>query len=548
MFCVKSSHLFRSVVSITARFVVLCLPVLVLPVSFLNAEEGSSHISPDFRTPPLLRSRVNFWLDVFTRYGEHQKVVHHRLYPQVVFGILDFSKEAAKLDAIDLRRLMKEEEERSVQRVKAALSRLSEGHAPSNQVERHIANAMSIVRGGPEKYRDVLNNDWVRTQTGIREKSMEAIRRSGRYLHIMERIFVEEFNLPRELTRLPFIESTFNYQAVSSCGAAGLWQFMSATGKGFGMRINRFVDERKDPIIASRAAAQYLKRAYNRLGSWDLAVTSYNHGITGVLRRINNSGTRNLVRLIESGPSNPFGFASSNFWPEFLAAVEIFSNPGKFFPGLEVDPPLHLTERRLTGSTTAQSLTRQTGLSPEVLRIANYALSDAVWDGKAQIPAGYVLRVPENYSARLARASFQPTSPLPVSSGYGSSAIYGGIKYTVRKGDTLLAIAKKYSTSVGALKKLNGLTSSSVRPGQVLMIEKPGKPEASQVQAESGAHEEKAGGGKKQKHTGNTRYTVRKGDTLGGIARMFKVSAESIRKLNGLRSDNIKLGQSLRIK
>lgn len=527
-----------------ARLIARCLIIIsvvaaaVFPFSEGDAQSSQSQISADFRTPAILRGRVNFWIDVFTKYGENQKVVHHRLFPQVVFGILDFSKEAETLDPVALHRLMSNEEDKAVRRVKEALQHLGEGNEPSNAVERHIAKAMSIIRGGPQKYIDVLNNDWVRTQTGIREKAILAVKRSGRYLPFIERIFTEE-GLPKELTRLPFIESTFNYQAVSSAGAAGLWQFMPGTAKGFDMRVSRFVDERKDPIVASRAAAQYIKRAYNRLGRWDLAVTSYNHGITGVLRKTADAGTKDLPRIIESGTANPFGFASSNFWPELLAAVEIYSYPGKFFPDLAVETPLRLTERRLPSSMTVQQIMKQTGLNRDALESANYALSDAVWQGRAPVPAGYVLRVPDSYSAHLELASFHP-EPKPavaaaVTREYSTSPIYGGIRYTVRKGDTLLSIAKKYNTRVEVLKKLNNVGSNSVKVGQVLVIELPKKSVPGVEKAKAPAA---ASAGKKA-------YKVQKKDTLLSVAKKFNVTVDDIKKANNLESTNIKLGQVL---
>ncbi len=534
---------FRHKARSIARFLIACSAVIavaaaVFPVSEGRAQSSQGQISPEFRTPAILRGRVNFWIEVFTNYGEHQKVVHHRLFPQVVFGMLDFSEEAKRLDPVTLHRLMKNEEDKAVRLVKRALQRLGQGNPPSSAVERHIAKSMSIIRGGPKKYIDVLNNDWVRTQTGICEKAMLALKRSGRYLPFIERIFAEE-GLPKELTRLPFIESTFNYQVVSSAGAAGLWQFMPATAKGFNMRVSRYVDERKDPIIASRAAAQYIKRAYNRLGRWDLAVTSYNHGVTGVLKKTKEAGTTDLPRIIESGAANPLGFASSNFWPELLAAVEIYSNPGKYFPNLAIDAPLRLTERRLPSSMTVQQIMKQTGLNRDALEAANYALSEAVWQGRAPVPAGYVLRVPDSYSARLEFASFHP-APKPavaaVAQGYSTSSIYGGIRHTVRKGDTLLSIAKKYNTKVDALKKLNNIGSNVIKQGQVLVIEPPKKSTSTVKKAK--AAPAAGSGGKKV-------YKVQKKDTLLSVAKKFNITVKEIKKANNLESTNIRLGQVL---
>lgn len=440
------------------------------------ASSRDTRINSQFQIPPILRGRVNFWINIFAKYGEHHKIVHHRLYPQVVFGVLDFTKDAEELDPVALRRRMVAEEEAAVTRVKEALLFLGTGSSPETPLQTHIVKSMAIIRGGPAKYREVVENDWVRTQTGIRDKFVEAMKRSGRYLHFIEDIFVNENGLPRELTRIPFIESTFNYEAVSSAGAAGLWQFMRETGKGFGMRINAVVDERKDPIIASRSAAQYMRRAYNRLGSWPLAVTSYNHGITGVLRKMKEAGTNDLARVIESGPANPFGFASTNFWPEFLAAVEVQAHFDRYFPGLQLYEPLRLSERRLPLAMSIGAISRETGVDIETLKVANYALGKQVWEGRSFVPAGYTLRVPHNFAVQLAQADFTPVPREDKARNYASVPVKSraGTKsartYVVAKNDTLASIAKKKGISIETLKKQNKLKGDTLKPGQVLAL------------------------------------------------------------------------------
>jgi membrane-bound lytic murein transglycosylase D len=161
----------------------------------------------------------------------------------------------------------------------------------------------------------------VRAQRGIMERFTNGLRTSRLYLPEMERIFRAE-GLPVELTRLPLIESCFDVGAYSKVGAAGIWQFMPATARLY-MEVNDAVDERRDPIASTYGAAQYLTRAYQRLGTWPLAITSYNHGQNGIARAIDEMGTTDIVRIIHyyDGPS--FGFASRNFYAEFLAALDI---------------------------------------------------------------------------------------------------------------------------------------------------------------------------------------------------------------------------------
>ena len=150
---------------------------------------------------------------------------------------------------------------------------------------------------------------------------MAGYRTGRRYFPEMERIFVAE-GLPPELTRLPLIESCFNLDAYSKVGATGVWQFMPGTGRLY-MMVNGSVDERRDPIASTRAAARYLTNSYGRLGNWPLAITAYNHGPAGVARGVDETRSTDIVTLIRYYDGPGWGFSSRNFYAEFLAALDI---------------------------------------------------------------------------------------------------------------------------------------------------------------------------------------------------------------------------------
>jgi len=137
--------------------------------------------------------------------------------------------------------------------------------------------------------------------------------------------------------RSPYVESSYNPLALSKAGAAGVWQFTRGTGRRF-LRIDRYVDERRDVYVATHAAAQYLKQAYQQIGSWSLTVTSYNHGVDGILRAKRTVGTNDIGRLIREYDGPYFGFASKNFYAEFLAAVEVARDAETHFGPLQLDP------------------------------------------------------------------------------------------------------------------------------------------------------------------------------------------------------------------
>ena len=260
---------------------------------------------------------------------------------------------------------------------------MAEGKKPRDPFERRVKRLFAKLesRGGPTVYQEAAEEDQIRYQQGIRDKMMDAIARSGRYLHAMERVFRDR-GLPVELTRIPFIESSFDYTAYSSVGAAGIWQFMRGTGKKY-MRINASVDERRDPIAATYAAAEYLRSAYDRLQSWPLAVTSYNHGVAGMARGADAAGSKNIVDVIDRYTGNSFGFASKNFYAEFLAALAVEREKDRYFPGLQKESPWYFEEVLPGRSLSFAEVMRFSGASREDLERLNRSLLSPVLSGRA---------------------------------------------------------------------------------------------------------------------------------------------------------------------
>ena len=524
----------------------------------LRAPSGVARpASGPFDVPARMRGRVDFWKDVFAKYGKYQVVIHHREFPQISFGVMDFREEATRMSPVELSKHREMVEKRTVGEIKAQLLELAEGKEPRTAFQQKAVSAMSWLPGGREKYRRVVEQELVRTQTGIRERFGEAIRRAWRYLPVMEQIFVSEYGLPKELTRIPFIESSFDYTAYSSVGAAGMWQFMPRTAKAHGMLVGKFVDERRDPIKATRAAAEYLRSAYKSLGAWPLAITSYNHGVGGVRSKINKAGSNSIVDLVETTGEAYFGFASQNFYPEFLAANEIFDNHAVYFPEIPVQEPLRVVSVRLSGATSAGYAASVLDLSVDELKEANYALLDSVWSGKAKIPAGYLLRVPVEHQGKIGRLQSGVPQPAVVEAAQGSSTVYGGTVYKVKKGDTLLSIAKRYKTTPEALANLNSLTSRSVKIGQVLAVKSSGVTGTHTHDTKevlSPAKSQKASVVKSTKPTSKAvskksspqvRYTVKKGDTLYSISKRTGKSVEAIKSKNGISGSDVAAGRVL---
>lgn len=480
----------RCSVRAATRVLVLVVFGVVIQLSFINVAASADYVSRhgqgEFQVPPKLRPRVNFWIDIFTKHSRDTLVIHHRDFPQAVFGIVDLSSALAGLSSGERAKARERLEKRETKAVEEALRHLAVGGAPRNQLEQRIVGELKFLPGGAKKYMQMLTDDLVRSQSGIKERYGEAIARAGRYLPAMEQIFLE-YGLPVELTRLPFIESSFDYSAYSSVGAAGIWQFMRRTGKSY-MTINSIVDERRDPIPATKAAARYLETAYRELGTWPLAITSYNHGVAGVARKVREFGSTNIVEILESPRKRVFGFASTNFYPEFLAAIEVYENRKQYFPDIHEEPAIRFDQVRLGQGISASRVSSRLGVRVEELKRYNYALSEAVWKGRALIPSGFNLKVPVGLGGRImdlgkasagsrgsqkvAVAKKPATHPAPAKIVKNTPKLER-ISYKVRKGDTLSAIARRYGVSIQSIKNSNGLTRNILHPGQQLVIQRP---------------------------------------------------------------------------
>jgi len=275
-----------------------------------------------FPRPPELEHQIRFWRSVFTVYSEDQTAIHDTADLDKVYTVLDFRPYAAAgYTRTEIERIRRDSTDAEIARIRGLLLRL---HSTPREAlledERRIYDLFRNDRD-PNRFLLAAEDGRVRAQRGIMERFTNGLRTSRLYLPEMERIFRAE-GLPVELTRLPLIESCFDVGAYSKVGAAGIWQFMPATARLY-MEVNDAVDERRDPIASTYGAARYLTRAYQRLGTWPLAITSYNHGQNGIARAIDEMGTTDIVRIIHyyDGPS--FGFASRNFYAEFLAALDI---------------------------------------------------------------------------------------------------------------------------------------------------------------------------------------------------------------------------------
>ncbi|MBS1962244.1 MAG: lytic transglycosylase domain-containing protein [Bdellovibrionales bacterium] len=356
----------------------------------MTAPAAPKDLAPEFSLPPggVLREEVDFWVKVYGKYTSHEGVIHDSKYPTVVYGEYDFAKFHERRS-----RVVKREKER----FKNILLRLHrEGGTGWDAESKRVAELFHGI-DDPAKFLNAAHYKRIRFQLGQKDRFIEGYRMSGEYLPFMEEIFIKRA-MPFELTRLPFVESSFNTRARSKVGASGIWQFMKTTGGDF-MMINDAVDERNDPLRATEAAAQLLKINYETLGNWPLAVTAYNHGRSSLLRATNRLGTRDLEEIILRNRVRGFGFASSNFFACLLAALEVERNPEKYF-GVPVDRyrTHRFYEVQLPAPIRMKDLVSFMRLKRKEVIVLNPGLTDLAIASKRKIPKGYRLRLPNSGS------------------------------------------------------------------------------------------------------------------------------------------------------
>lgn len=349
------------------------------------------------------------------------------------------------------------------------------------------------------------------------------LRRGEVYRDVVETV-LEENDLPADLYYLAMIESGYSTHARSWASAVGVWQFIRTTGRIYGLRQDAYVDERRDPIRATEAAARHLKDLYKKYGSWYLALSAYNAGPGRVNRAIRRTHSRDYWKMVAR---RKLPRETRNYVPKFLAALIIGQNPEKFgfrdfgaerYPSVEsveVPSPLKLETIAQAAGVPVKEIKR---VNPHIRRnvtppgVKKYE----VWIPEAQAP--------------LVKSKHQELAKLTVKGLRHrrlASHSRRGAYYRVRRGDTLSRIARRNRVSVKYIRRLNGLKSNRIRAGQRLRV------------VSRGYH--------RKNQRGGSYYRVRRGDTLSQIARANHLSIGSLKRLNGLRSHRIRVGQRLRV-
>ncbi len=349
---------------------------------------------------------------------------------------------------------------------------------------------------------------------GITDRFQSYLDRFHHYQGVVEPIF-REFGIPTELMYLSLVESGFNPKAFSRARASGPWQFMKATGRMYKLNVSWYIDERRDPIKSTVAAAHHLRDLYDRFGSWPLALAAYNAGSGKVSRAIRKTGSRDFWKIRKTWYIRR---ETKDYVPRFIAATLIAKNPTAY-GFLPPDGDRHEFEETLiTKPVQLAAITKQTGISLAELKRLNPELRRNIVP-KSKGP-GYHLKVPVGMASLVVaqQATFPVwTQPPPPPTQW----------YRVRRGDSLSVVARRFRMKVRQLKNMNNLSSNLIRVGKRLRVR--------------GADEDYA-------DDQILWYRVRYGDSLGKIASRFGTSVRKIKQLNKLSTHLIFPGDRLRVK
>ena len=339
--------------------------------------------------------------------------------------------------------------------------------------------------------------------------------RAGTYLPMI-RAELAGAGLPEDLAYLPLIESAFSLKAYSRARAHGMWQFISSTGRYYGLEVGSLIDERRDPVRSTEAAVAYLSDLHDEFNDWYLALAAYNSGAGNVRRAIRRSGNRDFWVLRRYLPRE-----TRNYVPAFIASVIVAKNPAQYGFTEPYETSWDYDHIEVPDALDLQFLASESGIPLDDLRELNPAIRRDLTPARGTT----TLRLPSGTAADA-----QAVLDSNPRDKWAPRMIH-----TVREGDSLYVIARKYGSSVSAIRQANGLHGSLIRPGQNLVVPRFGT--NTQIARQQPLQTGDDGS-----------YVVQRNDTLWDIARGFSISVDNLCAANGLaRNQVIRPGQRLTI-
>ncbi len=498
--------------------------LLAFSIALLGVFGAAGAEADPFPRPPAVQPMVDFWTRIYTEVATDSGLIHDSRHLGVVYE-----------RTVVPQNLGRRTRERRIEKVKRRYAEILRSLAQGRRTGLD-AEAQRVLALWPE---GVSNRTLagaarrLRFQRGQADKFRDGLIRSGRWREHIRETFMAR-GLPPELVALPHVESSYNPRAYSKVGAAGLWQFTRSTGRRY-LTVTSAIDQRMDPHLATVAAARLTEANLEATGSWPLAITAYNHGAAGMRRAKRRVGTSDIAVIIEKYKSRTFGFASRNFYTEFLAALEIDKNPERYFGPLVYDEPEEVETVELDAYYPGASIAKALGIETGLLQQLNPSLRGPIWSGQKRIPKAYALRVPPHLAGRSTQ---ELLASIPSRERFDRQT--RDRFHRVHRGETLSTIARRYGVSERTLLSLNNVRNRHrIRVGQRLRL--PDDP-ADRTLARAGrpVPVEPAWEGDE--------YRVRRGETLDAIARRVGSTPRALAKANGIRNAHrIYVGQVLKV-
>ena len=402
--------------------------------------------------------------------------------------------------------------------INAAVRRVVDGESYIDALSSNVKWDLPAVRNDRVEF-------WIGFLSGKNaDKTRLWLERQGRYAPLIRQALQAE-GMPQDLLYLAMIESGLSTKAYSHAAASGMWQFIAETGRRYDLRIDTYVDERRDPVKSTAAALEYLGEMHEDFGSWFLAAAGYNSGENRVARLLREkaggaTGDENLYWVI--GPDLPR--ETRDYVPLMLAMAHIAKQPERYgFTNLEYQQPLEYEVVEVPGGVSLATVARAADVDAEVVEELNPHLMRGI------TPPGesWGVRVPLHRGATFAANFERIKAEMP-----------DPVEYVIGRGETLTHVARRFGVSVNALQSANGgLNPRRIQAGQRIHVPVEGAVAAQAAQAVQ------------PRQTAPQVYRVRRGDTLWDIARRHDVSVSQLRAWNSLGSrSSIRPGQSLRIR
>jgi membrane-bound lytic murein transglycosylase D len=482
-----------------------------------------------FPVPPEIQPNVDFWRHVYGIWSRGQVAIHDDEHMGVIYEVVKLPAPIQQGYTPLQKDLVQSRANYHRARVRGLEQRLLTGQ-PLSADDKALLAKFEKSGGSRAIYGAA---DRVRVQRGLRERFRRGVEISGRYDKAFREI-MRAHGVPEDLAYLPHVESSFQTNARSGVGAAGVWQFMPATGRVYGMDVNGAIDEWLDPIVCANAAARYLSAGHAKLGSWPLAITSYNHGKGGMMKAKAAYGN-DIGTIVKNYKGRAFGFASRNFYAEFVAAREVASNASKYFPeGVRYEEPWPYDRLVLRSSMPAHHLARHYGVSTSTLERLNLAWKEPIRDGRAHLPSGHIVWLPAGATRRVASQPPPYSAPDPIMIARNEPRPAASTPREPRR-------AAKPEPALASRAKSAQRSSTGGRTQKVALTAKSSKGTPSAKMALKPAKGTKAASAKY--------HVVKPQETLYRVATINGISVAELRKLNklGPNDNHIQPGQKLKV-